>query len=87
VRLAPAAPHTPPLPGALGEWSVLRLFRERLDVFGVPRRSFFARLARHAQAPHEAQRLREFGDATSAQQHGPKRWARFVATAGRHQLI
>ena len=43
-----------------------------LDIFGVPRRSFFAKLARHATAPHEAERLREFGDATSAQPHGRK---------------
>ena len=46
IVLAPAAPRAaPPLPP--GEWSVFRLFSERLDLFGVPRRAFFERLARH----------------------------------------
>ena len=64
IVLEPAAPRVPPLPA--GQWTALRLFAERLDLFGVPRRAFFEQLARHAAAPHEAKRLAEFGSPKAA---------------------
>ena len=41
--------------------TVLDLFSRRLDVFGVPRRSFFALLSHFASDPEQKERLQEFG--------------------------
>ena len=48
VRITRAQPHAPPLPR--DEWTVLELFEERLDAFGVPR-ARSARCSRHATGP------------------------------------
>ncbi|KAL1530658.1 hypothetical protein AB1Y20_001558 [Prymnesium parvum] len=59
VEIRAAAPHAPPLPAA--RWTVLELFSHHLDVFGVPRRPFFALLARFARHEAQRERLEEFG--------------------------
>lgn len=64
VRVSLAQPHAPPLPHA--DWTVLELFVRRLDVYGVPRRSFFALLAYFATEPLHAEKLRELGSAAGA---------------------
>ena len=64
VRVSRAQPHAPPLPHA--DWTVLELFVRRLDVYGVPRRSFFALLAYFATEPLHAEKLRELGSAAGA---------------------
>lgn len=61
LRVTPALPHAPPLRAPV--LSVLELFTRHLDVFGVPRRSFFALLAHFATEPLHRERLQEFGDA------------------------
>ena len=66
VRITRAQPHAPPLPR--DEWSVLELFEERLDAFGVPRARFCALLAPHATDPAQRERLAEFGTAEGAGQ-------------------
>ena len=42
------------------------LFSRRLDLFGVPRRSFFALLAHFATDPAQSERLMEFGSASGS---------------------
>ncbi|KAL3910854.1 MAG: hypothetical protein SGPRY_008906 [Prymnesium sp.] len=59
VELKPSAAHAPPLP-AVG-WSAFELFSYQLDVFSVPRRSFFAKLAHFASSPLQRERLEELG--------------------------
>ncbi len=61
VRLDAAQPHAPPL--RRREMSVADLFVRQLDVFGIPRRSFFTLLARFATDEMQAERLAEFGTA------------------------
>eukprot|EP00966_Prymnesium_polylepis_P252598 5839890-Prymnesium_polylepis.1 len=58
VEVTPAVAHAPALPAA--RWTVEQLFTYRLDVFGVPRRSFFSGLAHFASSAAHAERLREF---------------------------
>jgi sulfite reductase alpha subunit-like flavoprotein len=64
VDVRPVLDHAPREPR--GRWSVLELFRRRLDIFGVPRRRFFALLAHFANDPLHAERLAEFGAADGA---------------------
>ena len=64
VRVSSQQPHAPALPQT--EWSVLELFTKHLDVFGVPRRPFFALLAHFATKPMDEERLNEFAVAEGA---------------------
>jgi sulfite reductase alpha subunit-like flavoprotein len=62
IEIRAAGPHAPPL--FMSSCTVLELFTQVLDVFGVPRRSFFRLLAHFATEPAQRERLEEFGDAT-----------------------
>ena len=62
--ISPMVAHAPPLPRAW--WTVLELFTELLDVFSVPRASFFNLLSHFAIEPHHHERLAEFGAPTGA---------------------
>ena len=64
VEIAPAVPHAPPLPAR--HWTVGELFSHHLDLFGVPRRSFFATLAHFATDPQQRERLEEFASVKGA---------------------
>ena len=68
IRIEAALPHARPLHWAPPnkEVSVFELFSRRLDLFGVPRRSFFALLAHFATNPDQKERLQEFGSVEGA---------------------
>ena len=65
IRIRRVQPHAPDLPQR-EEWTALTLFREHLDVFGVPRRPFFALLAHFATLPLHAETLAAFGTPAGA---------------------
>jgi sulfite reductase alpha subunit-like flavoprotein len=74
IRIRRDQLHAPELPWVAREGSdgrsahltVLDLFTNHLDVFGVPRRPFFALLSHFATNPAHKERLAEFGAAAGA---------------------
>ena len=61
LRLRRVLAHAPAISHAVETTTALELFVTRLDLFSVPRRSFFALLAHFADDCMQQQRLREFG--------------------------
>jgi sulfite reductase alpha subunit-like flavoprotein len=64
LLITPAQVFAPKLPRST--WTAIELFTKRLDVYGVPRRVFFALLAHFATEPMHKERLTEFGSPEGA---------------------
>uniref|UniRef100_A0A7S3BRL8 NADPH-dependent diflavin oxidoreductase 1 n=1 Tax=Haptolina ericina TaxID=156174 RepID=A0A7S3BRL8_9EUKA len=65
ILIKPAVAHAPSFPVA--SCTIQELFTQHLDLFGVPRRSFFRMLAHFATLPAQRERLQEFGDVKGAE--------------------